>query len=70
MSHPLREDVLGDGHRLDAFVIVRILDGEDAGFLAFDQHGIATPDHVLTVQTADQQRYANVLLHVGVRMDG
>ena len=31
---------------------------------------VATPDHVLTVQTADQQRYANVLLHVGVRMDG
>ncbi len=30
---------------------------------------VATPDHVLTVQTADQQRYANVLLTVGVRMD-
>jgi len=30
---------------------------------------VATPDHVLTVQTADQQRYANVLLHIGVRMD-
>ena len=30
---------------------------------------VATPDHVLTVQTADQQRYANILLHVGVRMD-
>jgi len=29
---------------------------------------VATPDHVLTVQTADQQRYANILLHVGVRM--
>ena len=30
---------------------------------------VATPDHVLTIQTADQQRYANVLLTVGVRMD-
>ncbi len=30
---------------------------------------VATPDHVLTIQTADQQRYANILLHVGVRMD-
>jgi L-fucose mutarotase len=30
---------------------------------------VATADHVLTVQTADQQRYANVLLSVGVRMD-
>lgn len=30
---------------------------------------VATPDHVLTVQTADQQRYANILLQVGVRMD-
>ena len=29
----------------------------------------ATPDHVLTVQTADQQRFANLLLTVGVRMD-
>ena len=30
---------------------------------------VATPDHVLTVQTADQQRFANLLLSVGVRMD-
>ncbi|WP_437204061.1 RbsD/FucU family protein [Planctomicrobium sp. SH664] len=30
---------------------------------------VATADHVLTVQTADQQRYANILLRVGVRMD-
>jgi len=29
---------------------------------------VATSDHVLTVQTADQQRYANILLSVGVRM--
>jgi L-fucose mutarotase len=29
---------------------------------------VVTPDHVLTVQTADQQRYANILLHIGVRM--
>ena len=29
---------------------------------------VATPDHVLTVQTADQQRYANILLSVGARM--
>ena len=29
---------------------------------------VITPDHVLTIQTADQQRYANVLLTVGVRM--
>ena len=31
---------------------------------------VATPDHVLTIQTADQQRFANVLLSIGVRMDG
>lgn len=30
---------------------------------------VATVDHVLTVQTADQQRFANVLLTMGVRMD-
>jgi len=30
---------------------------------------VITPDHVLTVQTGDQQRYANVLLTLGVRMD-
>lgn len=30
---------------------------------------VATADHVLTIQTADQQRYANILLHIGVRMD-
>lgn len=29
---------------------------------------VVTPDHVLTIQTADQQRYANLLLHIGVRM--
>ena len=30
---------------------------------------VATTDHVLTIQTGDQQRFANVLLSVGVRMD-
>ena len=30
---------------------------------------VTTPDHVLTIQTGDQQRYANLLLTVGVRMD-
>ncbi len=30
---------------------------------------VATDDHVLTIQTADQQRFANILLTVGVRMD-
>lgn len=30
---------------------------------------VATPDHVLTVQTADMQRYANLLLSIGVRME-
>jgi L-fucose mutarotase len=30
---------------------------------------VATPDHILTVQTADRQRYANILLSIGVRMD-
>jgi L-fucose mutarotase len=30
---------------------------------------VATEDHVLTIQTGDQQRFANVLLTVGVRMD-
>lgn len=28
---------------------------------------VATPDHVLTVQTADQQLFANLLLTIGVR---
>jgi len=30
---------------------------------------VATSDHILTIQTADQQRFANVLLTIGVRMD-
>jgi len=30
---------------------------------------VATTDHILTIQTADQQRYANILLTIGVRMD-
>lgn len=30
---------------------------------------VTTDDHVLTIQTADVQRYANVLLTIGVRMD-
>lgn len=30
---------------------------------------VTTNDHVLTIQTADQQRFANVLLTIGVRMD-
>lgn len=30
---------------------------------------VNTNDHVLTIQTADQQRYANILLTLGVRMD-
>ncbi len=30
---------------------------------------VATEDHVLTIQTADQQRFANILLTIGVRMD-
>ncbi len=29
---------------------------------------VATTDHVLTIQTADQQRFANLLLTIGVRM--
>ena len=29
---------------------------------------VATQDHVLTIQTGDQQRYANILLSIGVRM--
>lgn len=30
---------------------------------------VASDDHVLTIQTADQQRFANLLLTIGVRMD-
>lgn len=30
---------------------------------------VSTVDHVLTIQTADQQRFANILLTIGVRMD-
>jgi len=29
---------------------------------------VSTPDHVLTIQTADQQRFANLLLTIGVVM--
>ncbi len=30
---------------------------------------VSTADHILTIQTADQQRFANLLLTIGVRMD-
>lgn len=30
---------------------------------------VSTPDHILTVQTGDMQRFANLLLSIGVRMD-
>jgi L-fucose mutarotase len=30
---------------------------------------VETADHVLTIQTADQQRFANLLLTIGVRME-
>ncbi len=30
---------------------------------------VISDDHVLTVQTGDMQRYANILLSIGVRMD-
>jgi L-fucose mutarotase len=30
---------------------------------------VATREHVLTIQTADQQRFANLLLTIGVRME-
>jgi L-fucose mutarotase len=30
---------------------------------------VETPDHILTIQTGDQQRFANILLSIGVRMD-
>jgi L-fucose mutarotase len=30
---------------------------------------VETPDHVLTIQTGDQQRFANLLLSIGVRVD-
>ena len=30
---------------------------------------VATPDHILTIQTADRQRFANLLLSIGVRTD-
>lgn len=30
---------------------------------------VETPDHILTIQTADQQRFANLLLLMGVRID-
>ncbi|MEL6895156.1 MAG: RbsD/FucU family protein [Planctomycetota bacterium] len=29
---------------------------------------VASTDHILTIQTADRQRYANILLTIGVRM--
>ena len=46
--------------------------GHDLQLSEVDKWGfyekVETPDHVLTIQTADQQRYANILLTVGVRM--
>lgn len=30
---------------------------------------VVTEDHVLTIQTADQARFANILLSIGVRLD-
>ncbi|NIL96073.1 MAG: transporter [Planctomycetales bacterium] len=30
---------------------------------------VSTPEHVLTIQTADQQLFANLLLSIGVRRD-
>ena len=30
---------------------------------------VETPDHVLTIQTGDQQRFANLLLSIGVRIE-
>jgi L-fucose mutarotase len=30
---------------------------------------VISHDHILTIQTADQERYANILLSIGVRMD-
>ena len=30
---------------------------------------VNNPDHILTIQTGDQQRFANLLLTIGVRMD-
>jgi L-fucose mutarotase len=32
-------------------------------------NAVKTPDLALTIQTADQQRFANLLLTIGVRMD-
>src|SRR5215210_1073649 len=47
--------------------------GLDLELTALEKWGfyraVETPDHVLTIQTADQQRFANVLLTIGVRMD-
>ncbi len=39
-----------------------------AEYRAVFKKAVATPDHVLTIQTADQQRFANLLLVMGVRM--
>jgi L-fucose mutarotase len=30
---------------------------------------VETSDHILTIQTGDQQRFANILLSIGVRME-
>ncbi|WP_315852953.1 RbsD/FucU domain-containing protein [Novipirellula galeiformis] len=44
------------------------LEIQPIGKWTFDD-AVNTNDHVLTVQTADQQRYANILLTVGMRMN-
>ena len=30
---------------------------------------VETPDHILTIQTADMQKFANLLLSIGVRTE-
>ena len=53
----------------------RILDGhsaqlELAPIKKWDFYdAVVSPDHVLTIQTGDTQRFANLLLSIGVRMD-
>ena len=37
--------------------------------MGFIYEAVSTPGSVLTIQSADQQRYANILLTIGVRMD-
>jgi L-fucose mutarotase len=57
----------------DEYRVVLKMAGLNIALEAIDKwefyKAVETPDHVLTIQTGDQQRFANLLLSIGVRAD-